>query len=112
MLSVLASPRVSLKNIVVATDFSPASEFALDPAISIARRYESKILLAHAMEPSPQPQPGQEAEMHSREGALADAERKLLAEAQRLPTSSASGACWSPLHWGLSIRSWRSTILI
>jgi nucleotide-binding universal stress UspA family protein len=84
MLSVLASPRVSLKNIVVATDFSPASEFALDHAISIARRYESKILLVHAMEASSRPQPGQEADMHSREGALADAERKLLAEAQKV----------------------------
>jgi len=43
-------PRVAVKNIVVTTDFSPASDLALNYAISIARYYGSKIHLVHAIE--------------------------------------------------------------
>jgi len=46
---VLAGKMVHLKNILVGTDFSAASDRALDYAISLARRYESKIFLAHIM---------------------------------------------------------------
>jgi nucleotide-binding universal stress UspA family protein len=46
-----AGPRVTVKNIVVTTDFSPAAEFALDYAISIARYFGSKIHLVHALHP-------------------------------------------------------------
>lgn len=42
-------PRIAVKNVVVATDFSPASEVALQYAIAIARRYGSKIHLTHAI---------------------------------------------------------------
>lgn len=42
-------PRIAVKNLVVATDFSPASELALQYATAIARRYESKIHLVHAI---------------------------------------------------------------
>jgi nucleotide-binding universal stress UspA family protein len=39
--------KVSFANILVATDFSPVSDRALDYALSLARRYESKIYLTH-----------------------------------------------------------------
>jgi nucleotide-binding universal stress UspA family protein len=43
--------RVELSNIVVATDFSPASERALSYALAIARRYDSHVYIAHALRP-------------------------------------------------------------
>jgi len=43
-------PRVAIKNIVVTTDFSPASERALDYATWIARYYGSRIHLVHPVE--------------------------------------------------------------
>ena len=41
--------RVPLKNILLATDFSPASETALPHALKIARHYESKLYIAHVI---------------------------------------------------------------
>ena len=41
--------RVPLKNILLATDFSPASEAALLHALKIARQYESKLYIAHVI---------------------------------------------------------------
>ncbi len=41
--------QVSFSKIMVATDFSPASEHALEYAISIARRFGSKIYLSHVI---------------------------------------------------------------
>ncbi len=43
--------QISLKNIIVATDFSPTSKLALCYAAAIARHYQSKIFLVHAIEP-------------------------------------------------------------
>jgi hypothetical protein len=45
----LESKMVQLTNILVGTDFSPASERALDYALSLARRYEARIFLAHVI---------------------------------------------------------------
>jgi nucleotide-binding universal stress UspA family protein len=45
-----ARPRVAVKNVIVATDFSSASDLAITYAISIARYYGSKLLLVHALE--------------------------------------------------------------
>lgn len=45
--------RLSLKNILVPTDFSPASSAALPFAESLARIYGSTILVAHAIAPAP-----------------------------------------------------------
>jgi nucleotide-binding universal stress UspA family protein len=42
---------VVLRNILVATDFSPASELALNYALAIARRYESHVYVVHAIRP-------------------------------------------------------------
>jgi nucleotide-binding universal stress UspA family protein len=49
----LVSPRarVALSNILLAVDFSPATEAALPFALGIARRYASKIFLAHVIRP-------------------------------------------------------------
>lgn len=44
---VQANRLVDLKTILVTTDFSTVSDRALDYAISLARRYESRIVLAH-----------------------------------------------------------------
>ena len=53
-MTTLASPsvRIGLKKILVATDFSPLSQRAMDYASSFARRYESTILAAHVISPA------------------------------------------------------------
>jgi nucleotide-binding universal stress UspA family protein len=43
------SKMVNLTNILVGTDFSPASDRALEYALSLARRYEARIFLAHVI---------------------------------------------------------------
>jgi nucleotide-binding universal stress UspA family protein len=49
---VVALPRgIALRNLLVATDFSPASDAALDYALSIARRYESTVHVLHVVRP-------------------------------------------------------------
>jgi len=83
MVSLATASQVSLKNIVVATDFSSASESALDHAISIARHYTSRIVLVHAMETSQPPQAGPDEETHGSRELLDQAEQKLLTEAQK-----------------------------
>jgi nucleotide-binding universal stress UspA family protein len=45
--------RVSLTKILVTTDFSQASNRALDYAIALARRCDARIYLAHAITPDP-----------------------------------------------------------
>jgi nucleotide-binding universal stress UspA family protein len=45
----LENKMIRLTNILVAVDFSPVSERALEYAISLARRYEARILLAHVI---------------------------------------------------------------
>jgi nucleotide-binding universal stress UspA family protein len=44
---------VSISKILVTTDFSPVSDHALDFAISLARRYDARIYLAHVITPDP-----------------------------------------------------------
>jgi nucleotide-binding universal stress UspA family protein len=48
-LGVSKSIGVQLKSVVVATDFSPASEKALRHAVAIARHYGSKLYIAHVV---------------------------------------------------------------
>ena len=43
--------RISLSNILVTTDFSKASKNALPFAAALARQYEGKIIVAHALSP-------------------------------------------------------------
>jgi nucleotide-binding universal stress UspA family protein len=46
---------ISLDNILFATDFSSSSFAALPHAVAVARRYGSKIFIAHAVQPHPYP---------------------------------------------------------
>jgi nucleotide-binding universal stress UspA family protein len=85
MLVLSAKPRISLKNIVVATDFSAASESALDHAVAIARHYNSKILLMHAIGSTPDSQSWDEARIRGADKLLTHAEQKLCAEAEKHP---------------------------
>ena len=48
-----ATKRVSISKILVTTDFSAVSDHALDFAISLARRYDARIYLAHIITPDP-----------------------------------------------------------
>jgi nucleotide-binding universal stress UspA family protein len=45
--------RVVISKILVTTDFSAASDRALDYAIALARRYDARIYLAHVISPDP-----------------------------------------------------------
>jgi nucleotide-binding universal stress UspA family protein len=45
----LAYKTIQLANILVATDFSPVSQRALDYAISLARRYDSHVYVTHVI---------------------------------------------------------------
>jgi nucleotide-binding universal stress UspA family protein len=45
--------RVSLTKILVTTDFSEVSDRALDYALSLARRHDARIYLAHVITPDP-----------------------------------------------------------
>jgi len=74
------TPRIAIKNIVVATDFSPASELALQHATAIARHYGAKIHLVHAIAPGGHAHAPHAAALWGRE-AEADAEEKLRRQA-------------------------------
>jgi len=50
---IIVRPQVSLKNILYATDFSRYSDAALPFALSIARKYGSKIFAVHVVSLSP-----------------------------------------------------------
>jgi nucleotide-binding universal stress UspA family protein len=46
-----AKTRVGLRSILMAVDFSPSSEAALDFAVAIARRYGSRLYMTHVIRP-------------------------------------------------------------
>lgn len=72
-----AVPALLLRNIVVPTDFSPASEIALAYARAIAGRNSSQLTLLHAIPPSGPT--GAKASTPAE--YLADIEQKLCQEA-------------------------------
>lgn len=78
-----ARPRLALKKIIVPTDFSPASELALQFAIGIARHYGSRIHLVHAVEPVPHAELWQAIASHTQEKEFAKAEERLRREAKK-----------------------------
>jgi len=43
--------RIALQNILLATDFSSASDAALEYALAIARRYDARVYVAHVIRP-------------------------------------------------------------
>lgn len=51
MPTVLSNARISVSNILVATDFSRASKLALPYAIALARQFDAKIVVGHAISP-------------------------------------------------------------
>jgi nucleotide-binding universal stress UspA family protein len=53
MSSIETGVRVTLKNILLLTDFSEPSELAIPFAIAIAREYESKVYAMHVLTPVP-----------------------------------------------------------
>jgi nucleotide-binding universal stress UspA family protein len=55
MATVDTAPRLLLKNILFATDFSPVSDKASSFAAALARKFGSKVLVTHIL---PEPQPG------------------------------------------------------
>src|SRR5262249_26957857 len=52
-LSLAGTNQVTLRNILLATDFSQCSARALDYAVGIASRYESQLYLFHCIDPAP-----------------------------------------------------------
>jgi nucleotide-binding universal stress UspA family protein len=77
---------VSLSKIMVATDFSSASDRALEFAVSIARRFKSKIYLTHVMTIDGYPMIGRELAASSLEELRDEAQEKLtkIVESGRL----------------------------
>lgn len=73
-------PRLLLKHIIVATDFSPVSQLAIEYGVSIAKHHSSKVTLVHAMRPV------EEAEAAGRppDEVRGDAEFRLRAESSNL----------------------------
>src|ERR1700687_1032218 len=61
MNAVAAKARIALKNILFATDFSPAAEAALPYAIGLAKQYGAKVHGLHVWFPATYPIVGPEA---------------------------------------------------
>ena len=53
MLAAQPAVRLTIKNILFTTDFSPASEAALPYVVALARWYGSTVFVAHAVPPEP-----------------------------------------------------------
>jgi nucleotide-binding universal stress UspA family protein len=53
MQALQTNTRISLRNILVATDFSKPSKAALPYAIGLAQQYGAKVFVAHALSPEP-----------------------------------------------------------
>ncbi len=83
MVSLTTKSELLIRQIVVATDFSPVSRSALDHAIAIAMHYDSKILLVHAVEAALESRPGHESEVHTANEFAANAQQRLAAEAEK-----------------------------
>ena len=75
--NVLPNQRVQLDRILVATDFSPISTRALDYAVSLARRYESRVYLAHVISPDAYPLTAPEVTVRSMDKQLIEAKTKI-----------------------------------
>jgi nucleotide-binding universal stress UspA family protein len=66
--------QLSIKNILFATDFTAASEAALPYTLELARKYGSRVVITHVIEPIPNiglpldPLPGEEKEIRAEAG--------------------------------------------
>ena len=73
-----AKPELALRNILVATDFSAASESALVAGLSIARRYGSKVCLAHVFRPDAYHSVAPDSRQRALDDAWRDAQRQMM----------------------------------
>lgn len=74
--------QLGFKHILVATDFSTASERATECALAIARRYRSQVTLVHALPSEPrEPVPMDSPRELDRQRSEAEGKMKKLAEA-------------------------------
>ena len=82
MTTISSSTRVSFRNILYATDFSPASESALPYVLGLAKQYSAKIHALHVRFPATYPVVGPEAMPQIIEAA----EEQAKLEAEQLHT--------------------------
>jgi nucleotide-binding universal stress UspA family protein len=74
----LSTPiEISLKNILVATDFSPAARAALTCVLPIARRFNSVVHIAHVIHPLEIGTPSPSANSEMSQQARMDAQRQM-----------------------------------
>jgi nucleotide-binding universal stress UspA family protein len=66
-----------LRNVLLATDFTPSSQTALLYALSIARRSHSRVVLAHVVNPPAQRLFGQEAVQRALDNAWREAQSEI-----------------------------------
>ncbi|HYL67694.1 MAG TPA: universal stress protein [Candidatus Limnocylindria bacterium] len=97
--------KVSLARILVATDFSPASDRALEFGISLARRYNSQIYLTHVITldayPMVAPELATESEAKQRreaEGHFEEIEKSGRLFGLRRETVLAEGSLWPTIE--------------
>ncbi len=85
MKSLESSSRTSLKNILFATDLSPAAEWALPFALELARRYRSKLYAVHViqLDVSPGVGPSQRPKVAQEQEESQNQARRLLQEQLR-----------------------------
>jgi nucleotide-binding universal stress UspA family protein len=75
--SILADRKIQLTKVLVATDFSPVSQRALDYAISLAQRYGSHIYLTHVISGEAYPMAAPEVTVGMLESQRRAAENKI-----------------------------------
>jgi nucleotide-binding universal stress UspA family protein len=75
--SILAERKIQLAKVLVATDFSPVSNHALDYGISLAKRYGSHIYLAHVISADAYPMAAPEVTVGLVESQRRAAENKI-----------------------------------
>jgi nucleotide-binding universal stress UspA family protein len=103
--AVREKPKVSLARILVATDFSPASDRALEFGISVARRYNSQIYLTHVitLDAYPMVAPELAAETEAKQRREAEARFQEIEKSGRLfglrrETVLAEGSLWPTIE--------------
>lgn len=73
----VADKKIQLAHILVATDFSPISHRALDYAVSLARRYDSHIVVTHVISPDIYPLAAPEVTVSMAQTQRRNAENKI-----------------------------------
>ncbi len=82
MLTARASARISVKNILVTTDFSDTSYSALPFALALARLYGARLVVAHVLGPEPRRQVVLDRVAEQDDRVWQDAKQRLLEFAQ------------------------------